>query len=234
MIRSFTRLVIGGLATGYDGLRSRLAVWDAPPPGAPPAGAPGDVSEPAPAGESERDRLRFALIGAVFAAEAQAGRSLRAAGRAARLAGNLAELLGGPVYASRPLRPVRRQIDRLAERGRQEVEAWIDLGRVEDQASRDLARAALYERVDNAIGYLTANGEVQELVQSQSVGLVDEVIEEARERTVSADNFLESLVRSALRRPQRWELPEPAEAIKRQAETPRQLPGSVAKPSSRP
>lgn len=225
MLRSLTRLMVGGLATGYEGLRQRLEAWEARQPEA--------AQETFPA-ESERDRLRFALIGAVFAAEEQAGRGLRRAGRAARLVGNIAELFVGPVYRSRPLGPARRQIDHLAARGRQQVEAWIDLGRSEDQTSRDLARAALYERVDNAIKYLTANSEVQELVQSQSVGLVDEVIEEARERTVSADNFIESLVRSLLRRPQRWELPEPAEAIKRQAETPRQLPGSVAKPSSKP
>jgi len=133
------------------------------------------------------------------------------------------------VYKSRILSPLRSEIDGLAERGQQQIENWIDIGRVEDQASRDLTQAAIYERVDYAIDYLTADDGVQELIQSQSVGLVDEIIEETRERTVSADNFLESLVRSILRRPPRWELPEPPEEIKRQAETPRQLPGSVNK-----
>jgi dihydroneopterin aldolase len=85
---------------------------------------------------------------------------------------------------------------------------------------------ALTERVDKAIDYLTANEEVQELVQSQSAGLIDEVIEEARERTVSADNFLEAVVRSVLRRPPRWELPEPPQEVKQQAEhTARQIHG---------
>jgi dihydroneopterin aldolase len=89
-----------------------------------------------------------------------------------------------------------------------------------------VAGAALTERVDKAIDYLTANEEVQELVQSQSAGLIDEVIEEARERTVSADNFLEAVVRSVLRRPPRWELPEPPQEVKQQAEhTARQIHG---------
>jgi len=242
MLRSFTRLVIGGLANGYDGLRSRLDVWETRRQAPAAKTAAGKQATPTPADgspaplapvermpESERDRLRFALIGAVFAAQEQAGRGLRQAGRASRLVGNIAGLLVGPVYNSRLLSPLRGQIDSLAERGQQEVERWIDLGRYEDEVSRELARAAVYERVDNAIEYLTANDEVQELVQSQSAGLVDEVIEEARERTVSADNFLESLVRSFLRRPQRWELPDPPPAIKNQAAAPRQVPGKVIK-----
>jgi hypothetical protein len=105
------------------------------------------------------------------------------------------------------------------------VEAWIAAGRSEEQLSRALADEALHERVDNAIQYLTANDEVQELVQSQSAGLVDNVIEEARERTVSADNFLEALVRSVLRRPPRWQLPEPPPQVRDQAVPHRQVGG---------
>jgi len=249
MLHSLTRLVMGGLVNSYDGLRSRLDVWEThrdtlateaargktgvPGPAADEVGGRQPPGSPdlavTPLTESERDRLRFALIGAIFTAQEQAGRGLRQAGRASRLVGNLAELLVGPVYNSRLLEPLRNQVDALAERGQQEVERWIDLGRYEDEAGRELARAAVSEQVDNAIEYLTANDEVQELVQSQSAGLVDEVIEEARERTVSADNFLESLVRSFLRRPQRWELPDPPAAIKNQAAAPRQVPGKVLK-----
>jgi hypothetical protein len=53
------------------------------------------------------------------------------------------------------------------------------------------------------------NPEVQELVQTQSIGLAEEVVEEVRERTVSADNFVEGIVRAVLRRPSRSQLPYP-------------------------
>ncbi|MFM8319584.1 MAG: hypothetical protein ACKOC5_01615 [Chloroflexota bacterium] len=245
-----TRLAVGGVLTGYDGLRSRLETWEQQrsepaagssaagpqiidttfhlPPGESP-GEPSQVEPLDPVTASERERLRYALIGAVFAAEQRAGRSLRLAGRAAQAGANLVELVAGPVYASRALSPLRRGVEALAQRGEQVVDGWIEQGRYEDQAGRQLAQLALSEQVDTAISYLTENEEVQELVQSQGVGLVDEVVEEARERTMSADNFLEAIVRSVLRRPMRWELPEPPESIKEHAIRTRQWQGRVIK-----
>ena len=55
------------------------------------------------------------------------------------------------------------------------------------------------------------------MVQTQSIGLAEEVVEEVRERTVSADNFVEGVVRAVLRRPSRSELPYPPEELRLRA-----------------
>jgi 16S rRNA A1518/A1519 N6-dimethyltransferase RsmA/KsgA/DIM1 with predicted DNA glycosylase/AP lyase activity len=68
--------------------------------------------------------------------------------------------------------------------------------------------------VDGYIDYLTTNPEVQELVQLQSTSLATEVVEEVRERSVSADTFLEGIARSLLRRVPRAFLPEPPPEVR--------------------
>jgi hypothetical protein len=176
--------------------------------------------------ETDGERLSYVVTGWLFSGQDRLAQYGQLTVRAMRLAGNWAELLGGPLYNSRMMSPLRRGLDGLSERGQQTVDSWMRAGRIEAERSRRVAGVALTERVDKAIDYLTANEEVQELVQSQSAGLIDEVIEEARERTVSADNFLEAVVRSVLRRPPRWELPEPPQEVKQQAEhTARQIHG---------
>jgi len=72
---------------------------------------------------------------------------------------------------------------------------------------------------DGYINYLNKNPEnVQDLLAGQSTGLATELVEEVRERTVSADNVFEMIARSILRRTPREELPEPPPEVQRRAE----------------
>jgi uncharacterized RDD family membrane protein YckC len=50
---------------------------------------------------------------------------------------------------------------------------------------------------------------IQEIVSAQSMGIIDEAIEELRERTLSTDIFLERPFRRVLRRPYRKDVPPP-------------------------
>jgi hypothetical protein len=125
------------------------------------------------------------------------------------------------------LSPLRSNLDKLAERGEEEVNRWIEVGRFEEARSRALTQMAIHEQVDDSIKHLTANQEVQELVQSQSVGLVGEIVEETRERAVSADTFVEAVVRSMFRRSPRSELPAPPTEIQVQAIPFRQIGGRI-------
>ena len=59
---------------------------------------------------------------------------------------------------------------------------------------------------------------VQELVRGQSAGLAEEVANSVRQRTVSADELLERLVRTVLRRRPRRELPDPPAEVLEQAQ----------------
>lgn len=83
----------------------------------------------------------------------------------------------------------------------------------------DLVDALIRQRGDRYLDYLhDENPEaVQELIQGQSLGLAGEVMDQMRERTVTADSLVEATVRAILRRTPREQMPEPSEAVKQQA-----------------
>lgn len=60
---------------------------------------------------------------------------------------------------------------------------------------------------------MAGNPQLEEMVHQQSINLATEVVEEARERMVSADTLLERVVRSLLRFPPREALPEPPQVV---------------------
>lgn len=238
-LSSLTRLVIGSALAGYDGLMKRVSVWESEleqkdaarinanliaEETAATASAVGEQGS-----ETQADRLRYAAIGLIFDAQETLGKSVGAADRVSRLAGEMLEPVVGPIYTSRLFSPLRTRVDRLAQRGQIQVDRWIEIGRIEERLGRELASTALTEQIDHSIEYLTSNDEVQELVQSQSVSLIGEIVEETRERTVSADNYLEAWVRTMLRRPMRSELPGPPQMIKEQANPYRRIQGKVVK-----
>lgn len=89
----------------------------------------------------------------------------------------------------------------------------------------DLVDKLIQQRGDRYLDYLhDENPEaVQELIQGQSLGLVDEVMDQVRERTVTADSLLEATLRAILRRTPREKMPEPPEVVMKQA-SPTRLP----------
>ena len=89
-----------------------------------------------------------------------------------------------------------------------------EIGKVEEYRSRKLALTATTETVDESIDYLTDNEELQELITMQGVGIAGEALEEVRERTVSADDFFESVVRTFLRRTPRKQLEAPSREVR--------------------
>lgn len=82
--------------------------------------------------------------------------------------------------------------------------------------------ALIQAQGDQYLAYLQENPDaVQELVQGQSIGLAGEMLDEVRERTVTADTLTERIVRTLLRRPPRAEIPEPPLSVQQQALTAR-------------
>jgi hypothetical protein len=77
------------------------------------------------------------------------------------------------------------------------------------------------EQGDRYVDHLHDNPEaIQDLIQSQSVGLASDVADAVRQRTVTADTLLELFVRTVLRRAPREELPEPSPDVRTQAAHP--------------
>jgi hypothetical protein len=87
------------------------------------------------------------------------------------------------------------------------------------QEHPEQVKALIRSQGDQYIEYLNTNPEmVQDLLTGQSTGIATELMEEVRERTVSADNVFEMIARSILRRTPREQLPEPPPDVQRRAE----------------
>jgi hypothetical protein len=71
---------------------------------------------------------------------------------------------------------------------------------------------------DKYIDYLNENPEkVRNLVSGQSVGLAGQMLDEVRERTVTADSVAEMMIRNLLRKKPRAEVEEPPENVQARA-----------------
>lgn len=134
-----------------------------------------------------------------------------------RVAGRVNRALN-PVLNSRVLSPVRGPFESLVERGQAQVDHWRELGRAEEARSRALVQDTTEQLIDTSVDTVSSDPRTQKIVQviiqQQSTGLIDEAIEEVRERTITGDMLLERPVRSILRRPPRSSLPAPTEIIK--------------------
>ena len=229
-LRSLTRLAVGGAVLGVDGLLRQLEIWEervaAPPPPDPDQALGGESSSEGPpqphAIESEGPLAlaRYAAIGWLFEAQGTLSRAPRTLLRAEKLAGKLAGPALRPmqlVSRSFLLAPVRRRYAALVQRGEEQVERWVALGREEEHHSRSLADAAIDDTIGQSIEYLTTNPGVQDLVEKQSTGLANEVISEVRERSVSADTLLEGLARNLFRLIPRPALPGPPPEVRHNA-----------------
>jgi hypothetical protein len=224
-LRSITRLVIGGTEVGLVELLHHLELWEAEverwkQKKETMLGENEISPEPALTMEEQErmaDLARFAVIGWIFSLHDSARRRVHLAVRAQRLAARIAAPALRSLHMARLLpgyASLDRSFEQLVNRGRKEVNQWIATGKAEEEHSQLLAGAAFDKTIDTYIEYLTHNPEVKDLVQRQSTGLATEVVEEVRERTVSADTFLEGMARSLLRKIPRAHLPEPPPEVR--------------------
>jgi hypothetical protein len=230
---SLTRLLIGGLEQGVDELLRQLEIWEQKV-GAQDSKNPEETETNLQQNpynyrqnkkKTERSLLRYAIIGWIFESQKRIGARVTSIGKMERSFANLLRPFLAPSYLKIFNSPFEKRFEALVARGQAEVERWKALGRIEDRHSRELAQTAFNETVDGFIEYLTKNPELQELIQTQSTGLANEVVEEVRERTVSADTFLEEVTRSLLRKSPRASLPEPPLVIRQRASSSRTIKG---------
>lgn len=86
--------------------------------------------------------------------------------------------------------------------------------------SPEQVQPLIRQQGDIYIDYLNVHpAPVQALVQGQSLSLAGQLRDEVRERTVTGDSLVDSIVRSILRLKPREELPPPPEEVQRRAES---------------
>ncbi|MCA9873855.1 MAG: hypothetical protein KC441_09375, partial [Anaerolineales bacterium] len=178
-LHSLTRLLVGGALEGSAELTQRLEMWE--------TFLREEMDETQPTLEGQNDLLRYALVGLVFEGEDKVRGAMSKLWRVQKRLAQTAVHTTRPVTQSRLLHPLQRRLDQAAERGQAEIVRWIQRGQMEEPISRELARLAFGETVDEFIEHLAENNEVQELVQQQSMGLASEVVDQVRQRTFTAD-----------------------------------------------
>jgi len=231
-LRSITRLMIGSVGLGIDEFQRHLSSWDEeyqysqiqnePSNYHPSTIEDKDKITVIPYEEIESDQLsndfRFTLIGLLFETQDKLNSRLQTVSRTGRKINNVTTPIVRPFTRSWLIPPLRSRYNALVERGEDELNRWTSLGRSEYIRSRAMAQSAVESTYQETIDTFANDPEIQELIQTQGISLAVEVVDELRERSVSADNFLDGFVRALLRRTPRKELPPPPEDVQKSAE----------------
>jgi hypothetical protein len=72
---------------------------------------------------------------------------------------------------------------------------------MEEQQSRQMAQEAVVGVIDELLDYMARNPEVRQLIEQQGMSMADSAVGEVRERTATADMWIERIARSLLHRP---------------------------------
>src|SRR5215467_7329348 len=219
------RLMVGGMLFGADELRDRLRRWEEA------TYLPTQATPPQPASAS----LGRALIGLAFETETRVRRGATAMlARLVRLAddGNLAYARLAWSVRGTPLDLIRRRLDEMLFLTLEAIDRWTARGWIEEQQGRRLAAQATASVIDELLDYMARNPEVRQLIEQQGIGMADSAVDEVRERTVSADQWVERIAHSLLRRPSSDKLARPEDAASMSPPAPSAPPTAEAPPAS--
>ena len=203
VVQTALRLLVGGVMAGTDELNRRLKVAQAEL-------RTEAVTTTVDPDETELDRFRYALIGALIQVPELTQQGLNAANRVSHKATGIVSKVANPIVSSRLMGPARRRYERFVARGEARLERLLELGRAEEQSGRALVSRTTSNGIDELLDYLAQKPEIRELVQQQSMGMANEMMGEIRDRSATADALAERIARAILRRPQREALPEEA------------------------
>lgn len=204
-VQTGLRLLVGGVLEGADELNRRLKAAQAELKAETAAITTVDPDE------TELDRLRYALVGALVQTPEVVHQGYSTANRVSRQATGLVARVTNPLTSSWLMRPARRRYERFVARGEARYQRLLDRGRAEEQSGRALVRRTTANGIDELLDYLAQKPEIRALVQQQSMGMADEMMGEIRDRSATADALAERIARAILRRPHREAWPEEAD-----------------------
>jgi uncharacterized RDD family membrane protein YckC len=211
---TFGRLALGSALLLGDTVGARLS--EAQPPAETQTPTLESVLRPVAEWENSGNAFekgRFVVIGATKDIRGRVGQSGRGLFDATDAAGRAFEKATRDIRRSRTLRPVRLRFLRYQQRGEGVISRWAALGQREEMQSRAIAEATLGSLVQQSVSDLSESPHVQVLVQqvvaSQGTSILEEVVEEIRERIVTLDILLEKNIARITRLPTREQLPPP-------------------------
>ncbi len=152
--------------------------------------------------ESEADRARYAVIGAMAKTSEGLMRSISTLGRTSDRTFSRLTRTFAPVTNSRLLSPFRRRFQLYADHGDKVVSEWIAAGRKEEYLSRQLVQDTTVEAIEETLDYLAESPELDELVQQQSGDFIDDMFDDVQESASNTTMILTNWFTSTiLRRP---------------------------------
>lgn len=189
------RLLVGGMLVGGNELRDRLRQWE-------------DVSRQqaraAAPPQSTSAWLRNALVGMAFAGETRLrqGFSTMLSGLTSLAdESNLAYTRLALALRRTPFDPVRRRLDEMFFLTSAALDRLTERGWIEEQRGRHMAERATVSVIDELLDYMARNPDVRNLIEQQGASMADSAVGEVRERTASADQWIERLAHNLLHRP---------------------------------
>ncbi len=169
-LRMLIRMALGSTIIGREELKNRFQDKQSEPhiPGA-------ELNRVTPI-ESEADRARYAVVGAIANSSEALRKSFSKLGqRSDRSYGRLSRAIQ-PATDSRLLKPFRRRYRRYLDHGDKIVSKWVAAGRREEYLGRQLAQETAIESIEETLDYLADSPELDELMAQQSVDLVDDIL----------------------------------------------------------
>jgi hypothetical protein len=193
------RLLLGGMLVGTHELRERVRRWEDSLRAA-------QAGQAAPSGQSQDTSasMRRALIGAAFEAQERMRRGFSdMLARIAEIAddANLAYTRLTFAVRGTPLDAARGRLDELLFLASTAVDRWTERGRVEEQDGRQVAEQAAISVIDELLVYMARNPEVRKLIEQQGTSMAESAVGEVRERSASADQWIERITHNLLHRP---------------------------------
>jgi hypothetical protein len=186
---SLLRLIIGLMLEGRTELDRRLEKWEQ------------DVQRQAyqPA-ENTMEHMRYTVIGLIFEGRDFIESRLNDLEKRANNTQSLLQNVLKPLMNNPIAQRVQRHIDNLFDNSNRLVRR----GQREEYRSRQIAKLAYSDLIDDFLDYLSRNPEVNEMIRKQSADLASSVLSNARDVTISADDKVEAIARALLgRRPRR-------------------------------
>jgi len=175
-LRMLMRMALGSAIMGQDELNSRFQEKQSQT-----QVTAAELNRVTPI-ESEADRVRYAIIGAMANSSESLRRSVSKLNQGSnRSYGRLTKALE-PISGSRFLKPFRRRYERFIDHGDKLVSNWVAVGRREEYLGRQLTQEIATESIEETLDYLADSPELDELMAEQSMDLVDDIfVDEIRE-----------------------------------------------------
>jgi len=169
-IRMLMRMALGGAIIGREELKNRYQ--DKQSETHIPAV---ELNRVAPI-ESETDRARYAVVGAIANSSESLRKSISKLGQTSdRSYGRLRRTIQ-PVTDSRLLKPFRHRYQRYLDHGDKVVSKWVAAGRREEYLGRQLAQETAIDSIEGTLDYLADSPEMDEFIEQEAVDIVDDIL----------------------------------------------------------